>query len=384
MKKIALILALVLLSACLKPSEPIKDGSGSTTQENVGAQYDVAGYDISTDETKSYLTYKDQKIFELGSAPSGASDSEYLIYHVYYGQEEDFVYTVVGQGCGGCVGFPDEYYVVNHADLSVEPVAFEDVPGEGKASPANALFSDGNNEMSVIESYGTFGEPDYYEEVWTYTFDENKWKLAETTEKNHTFMCLGMGYNLDNNKIGYLQGDLITTPAEIVGRMVCDNPDTILYRIGTHLTFGLPNSDDYTNSSAAGEGTASFTIKDKNSDLKVRFTLKTDLSQMEGLEDWDIEPLSVSDLLKGYSDSYGAKSCDAKFADKGAECRMNRVDVVEVIPLENQGDPSIDEYLIVEYPYGKGPKVAELVHIFESINLDPTDQELASAVSVSF
>jgi len=159
--------------------------------------------------------------------------------------------------------------------------------------------------------------------------------------------------------------------------------DEQLYRIDSALTFSVPKSG-YTMIAGGTEGKELVMITYGNSDLKITLTIVADLSQM-GYEGFSgLQPLSVSQLLTAYSTGAVSKSCEARFADKGAECEMAGEYITEVVPLEDQGDPSIDEYLVVKYPYGKGDGVAGLSHIFESINLDPTDLELASATSIRF
>jgi|GEM_PF-6653277 len=156
-----------------------------------------------------------------------------------------------------------------------------------------------------------------------------------------------------------------------------------LYSIGSELTFSVPASG-YTMISGSTEGKASVKITYDNSDLAMTLTIVTDLSQIGGMEEFDLEPLSVSQLLRDFSTGSPSENCEAHFADKGGDCQMAD-DIVEVVPLvEGRRDTSIDEYLVVQYPYGKGEGVAGLVHIVESINLDPTDLELASATNIVF
>lgn len=150
-----------------------------------------------------------------------------------------------------------------------------------------------------------------------------------------------------------------------------------LYRVDSSFTFSVPTSG-YTMSAGAGEGVRGIGITYDNSDLELRLMMKTDRSQ--DMEGFDLEPLSVRRLLNGFTEGSPAENCYARFAEKGSLCSMAD-EMVEVVLLEGG---EFDEYLVITYPYGKGDGVAGLYQIFESINLDPTDQELASATSVSF
>ncbi|MFA5855571.1 MAG: hypothetical protein WC846_04865 [Candidatus Gracilibacteria bacterium] len=156
--------------------------------------------------------------------------------------------------------------------------------------------------------------------------------------------------------------------------------DEELYSIGSYLTFSVPTSG-YTMTSVSTEGKMALIINDDNSDLEMKLILVTDLSDLSEAYDigFNLEPLSVSQLLSDYTTGdYISKNCEAHFAEKGARCNMGRENIIEVVRLENQGDMS-DQYLVIICPYGKGNGVAGLIHISNSINLDPTDLELASA-----
>lgn len=169
-------------------------------------------------------------------------------------------------------------------------------------------------------------------------------------------------------------GEEAATPAET---------DTTTYRVGSYLTFQVPN-DGFTMLAGSTEGKYSVRVTDDAYDKEITLTFVEDRSQTEDAELFDLPRLTLEGVLKSYSVGYIAESCDPQFADEGAICNMAGSTIVEAVPIDLQSGSAVDTYLVLVTPVGMRPIVGGIADIANTINLNPSAAELASATEVAF
>lgn len=226
-----MLLSVFFISACnTEPTiAPVEETEVETvveaTEDSEAVVETDAEYEIRFDAAGSSLFYGETKLVDF-EATDSLRTNEQLIGEVFKGDENDIVFVLNGAGCGGCVAFRDEYYVVDKSDLSVETVEFygpEEINIFKIGAPMNAIYEPSMRKMAYVYSEGSLYEYDdsYFEEVWSYNFDKNEWRLVQRIDKGKTLMCESMGFSIDPKKIRYWKEALLVSPASIEEEMSC-------------------------------------------------------------------------------------------------------------------------------------------------------------------
>lgn len=230
-------------SIVLEEPEAFEVGSEEETGEMVtdsNAEYEIGSVRLTPEEiAEAGMTGEYVYLYSLYYGETKLMDfplegyfgwTEFGIFEVFKGEEEDSVLVGVGAGCDDCVRFLEQYYVVNKTDLSIEEVPFAAPTGLSfeRGDPIEVVMTTdakGSNQMAYVAAYGSFEDPaSYYEEVWVYLFNTREWDLAETTEKGSTVLCTMFNSLdfIDSTNIHFWKDALIISPDPIEGEMACE------------------------------------------------------------------------------------------------------------------------------------------------------------------